>query len=179
MTTKTRSLTALSALTVLLLGTAVACSSDSDDAKTTTTMGMTADNADETFAFGEPADPADADRTVDIEMLDALAFDPSTVEVATGETITFHLTNNGTVEHDFVIGDEATQTDHEAEMREMDAATREGGDAAMHSDPNAITVAAGETGDLAWTFSEPGEVLYGCHVVLHYDAGMVGTITVS
>lgn len=128
---------------------------------------------DDSFAFGEPGDPADADRTVEIEANDSLKFDPDSVEVTAGETVTFVITNTGNLDHEFVLGDEAAQADMEAEMADME------GGMEMHHDPNAITLPAGETMELTWTFTTAGEVLFGCHVPGHYDAGMRGTVTVG
>ena len=66
--------------------------------------------AEETaFAFGRPAD---ADRTIEIRTSNELAFDPAEVAVATRETVTFSITNDGERLHDFVIGDEAAQQEH-------------------------------------------------------------------
>ena len=48
-----------------------------------------------------------------------------------------------------------------------------------HDQPNVVTVGAGETKELTWTFTQPGTVLIGCHQLGHYDAGMKGQITVQ
>ena len=123
------------------------------------------------FVFGEPADPAGTTRTIEIGTTDDLAFIPADLTVTAGETITFRIVNEGTIAHDFTLGDEATQAEHEEEMAEM---------AGMdHDQPNAVTVAAGETKEITWTFSEAGTVLYGCHQPGHYDAGMKGQISVE
>ena len=123
------------------------------------------------FVFGSPADAAIADRVIDIETTDALTFEPTDISVATGETVTFRLTNNGVLVHDFTLGDQATQDTHEAEMSEM------GGMA--HDEPNVVTIPAGETVELTWTFGDEGTVLVGCHQHGHYAAGMTGRITVQ
>jgi P-type Cu+ transporter len=113
------------------------------------------------------------DRTVRVEASDAMRFDPAEVEVRAGETVAFVVTNTGRAEHEFVVGDEATQLAHEAEM----------GDEGAHDDeagaPNAVSVAPGETATLVYRFDEPGVLLIGCHVPGHYAAGMRGTITVT
>ena len=59
--------------------------------------------------------------------------------------------------------------------------TENGGEMAEddHGDEAEVEVAPGETATLVYTFDEPGELLYGCHVPGHYAAGMVGTITVE
>jgi uncharacterized cupredoxin-like copper-binding protein len=132
-------------------------------------------NHQEEFDFGEPADAADADRTIDIDANNDLTFDPASVTVSEGETITFRITNTGSLEHDFFLGDEDAQEAHEAEMMEM----MESGEEMEHSDPNAVDVPAGETVELTWHFTEPSTVLFGCHEPGHYAAGMTGTLSVE
>lgn len=145
--------------------------SSSDDVATDDTMDM--DEHDEgAFAFGEPAEAGDADRTIEIEARDDLTFAPSSVEVAAGETVTFVVTNVGAAVHEFTLGDEHTQDEHEAEMQEM-------GGGMMHDEPNAVSLAAGETKELTWHFTDGGDVLFGCHQPGHYAGGMVGTVTVT
>lgn len=127
------------------------------------------DGEDEHLDFGEPGDPAAADRTIEIDMLDTLSFEPDSVDVQVGETITFVLTNTGEIEHDFVIGDEEYQQEHADEAAGME-----------HGDlPNGIDASPGETVEFTWTFTEEGELLYGCHEPGHYLGGMVGTINVT
>ena len=120
--------------------------------------------------FGQPGEPTSVDRTVDVRLMDSLAFDPSSIHAETGETIRFRVTNTGEVDHEFVLGDEATQEEHAAQM---------GSDGSMHMDEsNLLTVEPGATGSIVWRFTQPGTVLYGCHTYGHYGAGMVGTIMV-
>lgn len=130
------------------------------------------DDHDDGFAFGEPADAADADRTIEVEARDELVYEPAEVEVAAGETITFVVTNTGEAVHEFTIGDRAAQEDHAAEMGDMEGEM-------AHEDPNMLTIEPGETAEITWHFSEAGEVLYACHEPGHYEGGMVGTITVT
>jgi uncharacterized cupredoxin-like copper-binding protein len=124
------------------------------------------------FMFGEPGDAADAARTVDIVAGDDFSFTPDTVTVALGETITFRIVNSGQLIHDFTLGDQAIQDEHEEEMAEM-------GGMAMPDEPNAVSVDAGETKEVTWRFTEAGTVLIGCHQPGHYAAGMTGEITVG
>jgi uncharacterized cupredoxin-like copper-binding protein len=136
-------------------------------------MDMGGDDMDmggDDFAFGEPGDQSDADRKIDVSALDSLEFDPESVTAQAGETITFVVTNDGGDVHEFVIGDESYQQEHEAEMAEDDG---------MEMESNQIEIESGETKSLTWTFTEPGEVLYACHEPSHYEGGMVGTIEVS
>lgn len=158
----------LSAAAVTLL--VAACGGTGDSPATTATSGD--DNDHTEFAFGEPATPEEADRTIEIVASDDLKFNPDSVTVSPGETILFRIVNDGQLVHDFTIGDEAAQQEHEEEMAEM-------GGMDMHDEPNAVVLAAGETTELAWTFTEDGTVLFGCHQPGHYDAGMRGEIAVE
>jgi uncharacterized cupredoxin-like copper-binding protein len=140
-------------------------------ASTTTTI-VAGDGQGMGSTFGEPADPADADRTVEIVASDDFRFDPTNVTVEVGDTVTFRIVNAGQVPHDFTLGDQATQDEHEAEMAENHGM-------AMPDEANAVTVAAAETKELTWRFTEPGTVLIGCHQPAHYAAGMKGEIAVQ
>jgi uncharacterized cupredoxin-like copper-binding protein len=109
------------------------------------------------------------DRTIAVEASDTMRFIPGEITVHEGETIAFVVTNSGEAPHEFVIGDEEVQQEHEGTMSEE----------VEHGDDAAVSVAPGETATLVYTFEEAGELLYGCHVPGHYAAGMVGTITVG
>lgn len=111
-------------------------------------------------------------RTIEIEMQDN-KYVPETVSVEAGETVRFVFTNDGEVTHDAFIGDDAAQDDHEQEMNgEM------GGEHGM-GDTDALTVEAGETGELTHTFEADDEVLIGCHEPGHYEGGMRLAIDVT
>jgi uncharacterized cupredoxin-like copper-binding protein len=127
------------------------------------------DMGDQSFAFGEPGVETKADRSIDITALDSLKFDPETLEVRSGETITFVVSNVGKNVHEFVLGDERYQEEHAAEMS---------GGEHMVTGPNQVVIPPGATVSLTWTFTESGEVLYGCHEPGHYEGGMFGTIEV-
>lgn len=165
-------------------GAADRSSPDADTTPPTTaphdadSMGDHADAGRAEFPFGGPADAGRADRTVTVDVGNNLVFEPAEVAVAAGETVTFSITNDGEIPHDFVIGDTAAQEQHAEEMAAMDDdMTMEG---AEHGDANAVSVAAGETVELTWTFDgTTGELSYACHEPGHYEAGMVGGIIVE
>jgi len=125
------------------------------------------------FAWGEPAEAGEADRVVEINMLDELRFEPDAVEVSVGETVTFRVTNAGQLSHDFTLGDQETQDQHDAEMADG------GMSGAGPDEPNVMTLGGGDYGELTWRFTAPATILFGCHVPGHYDAGMVGTLTIA
>lgn len=164
-----RFLRATAPATVVLAIILAACG-QSTTSPTTTAEAEAGHTSD--FWFGEPADPSQADRTVEITADDTLRFSPADLTVAAGETITFTVTNAGQLPHEFTLGDAAIQDDHEAEMTEM-------GGMSMPDEPNSIGLTAGETKQLTFRFSQSGEVLIGCHVPSHYAAGMKARITIT
>ncbi|MEO7294765.1 MAG: plastocyanin/azurin family copper-binding protein [Candidatus Limnocylindria bacterium] len=138
-----------------------------------TGMPMASGDSAAAFAWGEPAEAAEADRVIEITMLDGLRFEPDAVEVSVGETVTFKLSNPGQLPHDFTLGDEQTQDEHEAKM------AGGGMSGTGQNESNALTLQAGEEGELTWFFTAPATILFGCHVPGHYDSGMVGTLTIA
>jgi uncharacterized cupredoxin-like copper-binding protein len=168
-----RVVAAMAAATSLFLGACGDSTSPTTTAATTTTDGDVGSDDDHgEFTFGEPADAADADRTVEIVAGDELRFTPDAVTVAVGETITFRIVNSGQIPHDFTLGDQAAQDEHEQEMADMGGMT-------MPDEPNAVAVDAGATKELTWRFTEAGSVLIGCHQPGHYAAGMKAEVTVE
>ncbi|MDQ3642024.1 MAG: plastocyanin/azurin family copper-binding protein [Actinomycetota bacterium] len=115
-----------------------------------------------------------AGRVVEVMMMPGNRFDPSTIAVKTGETITFKVVNHDKTFHEFMLGDQAAQAARDQEMMGMSSQPMD-----MDDQANSVTLAAGETKELSWTFKEAGTVIYGCHQPGNYAAGMKGTITVS
>ena len=116
---------------------------------------------------GAPADSTESDRTVEVEAMDTLRFDPQDIEVAVGETVTFSVTNAGDLEHEFVIGD------HEDSMGDDMS-----GDEMMHGG-GALLLDGGSKGEVTWTFTEAGELGFACYIDGHNASGMEGTITIA
>lgn len=123
------------------------------------------------LAFGQAGDPADATETIEIIALDAMTFEPTRLNISQGDTILFRVINEGTIAHEFTIGDQAMQESHEEEMSKPGAAA--------HDHPYSVWLEPGETKELAWEFTASGDFQYGCHVPGHYAAGMVGDISVE
>lgn len=128
-----------------------------------------------------PASPAPAASTeasaaatrIEVTLTDGLKIEPATMTVPAGQPVTFVVTNSGTILHEFVLGDEAEQAEHEQEMID------DGGMSMPEDEPMAIGVEAGKTKELTVTFAEPGTTLAGCHVIGHYAAGMRADITIE
>jgi uncharacterized cupredoxin-like copper-binding protein len=163
------------ALTLLIVLTAACSDSGSSDEPSTPAGTEEAEHAED-FTFGKPAEPGAEDRVIEVTQSDDMRYDPTSIEVASGETIRFEVTNAGQATHEFVLGDTALQAEHEAEMAEM----AEMGQTAMTAvEPNMVSVEPGETATLVWTFTDTGVLEYACHVAGHYPAGMKGDLTIS
>ncbi|HEV2756856.1 MAG TPA: plastocyanin/azurin family copper-binding protein [Actinomycetota bacterium] len=123
------------------------------------------------FAFGTAGVADEATQKIEVETLDTMRFDPGEVSVSEGETVVFVVTNTGELPHELTIGDDAEQERHDEEMAEPGTTG--------HDHPSSVWLEPGETKEVAWQFGDAGSFLYGCHVPGHYQAGMVGTITVE
>ncbi len=144
-------------LSVLTLAALVAAGCANGDSKTTS----------------EPA------MVVKITMLDN-KYEPNQVTVPKGREVTFEFTNEGTVAHEALVGDEQAQMDHAQEM--MSSTSTDSGDmGGMHHSgaDSAITVKPGKSDSITTTFDKAGTLLIGCHVPLHYEQGMKATVKVS
>jgi uncharacterized cupredoxin-like copper-binding protein len=159
-------------LLALVIGLVAAACSSSDTTDTTMSDEMTDEHTE--FSFGEPADAADATRVIEISANDNFTFDPDALQVTAGEVVTFRVTNDGKIPHDFVIGDAAVQDEHEEEMQNMADS-----DSMAQDDPNAFVIDAGETKEMTWLMTTSGEIIMGCHQPGHYAAGMKGTIDIN
>ena len=129
----------------------------------------------------KPAPTWATDAPVKVVMNDRFRYRPAAIMVRAGRRVTFSVTNAGKLPHEFILGDRATQLDHERQMQAATTGTGHVHDHATHGPPattGALTVPPGQTKRLTWTFDEPGVVLYGCHVLGHWAAGMKGTIVV-
>jgi uncharacterized cupredoxin-like copper-binding protein len=121
---------------------------------------------------------------VRVVMNDRFRYRPNAIMVRAGRRVTFAVHNAGRLPHEFILGDRATQLDHEHQMQSASPGTGHT-HAHMHDmaaaspgGAGALTVPPGATRRLTWTFDKPGVVLYGCHVLGHWAAGMKGTIVV-
>jgi uncharacterized cupredoxin-like copper-binding protein len=142
----------LVALLALLVGFLAACSAPASPGSALPSSG------------GSPA-------VVAVTMTDEFRFMPDQFSFSAGETVRFEVTNAGAIRHEFFIGDDDAQADHEAEMVEMGGMT--------HDEADGIFVDPGQSKVLEHTFATAGTMLIGCHEVGHYAAGMTATVTVD
>ena len=120
-----------------------------------------------------PAHPVAEDaaaRTVVIDMDDSLRFAPAHWEATEGERLRLVVINSGKVRHELVIGQEKELAEHAKSMREMPQGHH-------HSD-NAVSVEPGRAAVVRWSFTSPGNWGMACFEPGHFEAGMVGHITV-
>ena len=108
------------------------------------------------FVPGTSASP----RVIRVFAGPVYTFNPSSINVAPGETVTFVVTTMGPLVHEFMIGPaDAVAADLEG--------TAEVADIGMM-----------QTKSLTYTFNGSGPYAYACHAKGHYEAGMRGIITV-
>ena len=151
-----------------------------------------------TFDFGQPAPAAKATRSIEVVMED-MSFTPRAIDIKAGETVRFVLVNKGQLLHELNLGDAAMHAKHQQEMLQMQQsgmltptgmkAMDHGNMAGMdhgkmdhgmkHDDPNSVLVEPGKTAELTWTFSKATSLEFACNIPGHYQAGMVGKLTVS
>lgn len=121
--------------------------------------------------FGIAGDPKNVSRAVQLGMIDGMRFAPSALKVRRGETIRFIVKNNGKLMHEMVIGTMKDLTEHAALMKQHPGME--------HDEPHMAHVAPGKTEEIVWQFNRPGEFHFACLVAGHFEAGMVGKISVE
>ncbi|MCM0018578.1 MAG: cupredoxin family protein [Tagaea sp.] len=122
-------------------------------------------------ALGEPGDPKRVTRTVEVRMNDQMRFLPDRVSVRPGETIRFVVKNIGELPHEMMLGTEQELVEHAKVMQENPGMEHD-------DEPNAVTVQPGKTGEIVWRFTSAGTFKFGCLKPGHFEAGMVGTLSV-
>ena len=121
--------------------------------------------------WGIAGDASQAKRSIDVGMSDSMRFTPDRIAVKLGETLRFVIRNNGKQMHEFVIGTRAENAKHAELMLKFPNME--------HDEPYMAHVPPGKTGQIVWTFNRAGQFEFACLIAGHYQAGMVGTLTVS
>ena len=122
-------------------------------------------------AWGIAGDAKAVNRTITVTMTDQMRFTPAALQIRAGDTVKLVVRNTGKGLHELVIGTKAELDAHAALMLKFPAME--------HSEPYMAHVNPGKTSQLVWTFNRVGEFEFACLLPGHYQAGMVGKITVS
>jgi uncharacterized cupredoxin-like copper-binding protein len=98
-------------------------------------------------------------------------FVPSSLSVGSNQTVHFVVHNTDPIDHEFIVGDQATQDRHEH-------GTEDHHDGSI---PGEISVPAGAVVETTYRFGppSPNQIFYGCHLPGHWAYGMHGPIRVS
>jgi len=120
--------------------------------------------------WGIAGDTKSAKRTIEVSMTDNMRFSPDRVQVKQGETVRFVIKNSGNVMHEFVIGTKKELDEHAALMMKFPNME--------HDEPYMAHVEPGKSGEIVWTFNRAGDFDFACLIAGHYQAGMVGKISV-
>ena len=109
-------------------------------------------------------------RTIILTMDDNMRFTPDAITIKQGETVRFVVSNQGKQLHEMVIGTQKALGAHAVLMVKFP--TME------HNEPYMAHISSGKSQDLIWTFNRAGEFEFACLIAGHYQAGMVGKISV-
>ena len=149
-----------------LLGTAGRATAHGDDKRPAKTGAVKKEQMD----WGIAGDARQAKRSLEVGMADSMRFTPERIAVKQGETVRFVVRNYGKQLHEFVIGTQAENRKHAELMLKFPNME--------HDEPYMAHVTAGKSHKLIWTFNRAGTFDFACLIAGHYQAGMVGKITV-
>ena len=120
---------------------------------------------------GKPGDAKKVSRAVQVVMTDDMQFTPAKVNVKRGEIIRFVVRNAGRIKHAMVIGSMAELKEHAEMMRKMPGME--------HADANMVALEPGKSGALVWQFTKAGTAAFACLQPGHFEAGMMGAVSVK
>ncbi len=123
-------------------------------------------------ACSSGGDSAGASDTIDVT-LDNFEFVGSSWEIPAGEEITITMTNEATIDHEWVILKPGVTIDSEAELPETEEELL--ADFVYWEEE----VAGGDTQTFTFTAPAAGEYQIICAIPGHFDSGMKGSLTVS
>jgi len=120
--------------------------------------------------WGINGDAKAVTRTIEITMLDTMRFVPEQITVKQGETVRLTVKNVGKVMHELVIGTKQ-ELDMHAEMMKKHPNME-------HDEPYMAHVSPAKKAEIIWNFNRAGQFDFACLLPGHYEAGMVGKISV-
>jgi uncharacterized cupredoxin-like copper-binding protein len=121
--------------------------------------------------FGTAGDARVVARTVRFAMSDAMRFEPSTIAVKQGETVRFIIKNDGKLMHEMVLGTMQDLKEHADLMKQFPDME--------HEEPYMAHVAPGKAEEIVWRFNRAGEFHFACLIAGHFEAGMMGKVSVQ
>lgn len=121
--------------------------------------------------FGREGDPKAVTRTIKVDMADSMRFTPGNVTVKRGETVKFVVHNGGKVLHEMVLGTKEALQEHAELMKKFPEME--------HADANMAHVQPGKAGEIVWQFEKAGQFEFACLQPGHFEAGMVGKVSVK
>ena len=121
--------------------------------------------------WGIAGDARKASRSIQVSMGDDMRFTPDRIALRQGDTVRFTVRNRGQQLHEFVIGTQQALDEHAALMLKFPNMA--------HDEPYMAHVPPGKTGEIVWTFNRAGDFGFACLIAGHYQAGMVGRVTVA
>jgi uncharacterized cupredoxin-like copper-binding protein len=121
-------------------------------------------------SFGRAGNPRAVNRTMTITMSDTMRFSPANLTIKQGTTVRFVVRNDGMLLHEMVLGTEDDLAKHAELMRKFPDME--------HDEPYMVHVQPGRTENMVWQFNRPGQFRFACLAPGHYEAGMIGEITV-
>src|SRR5262245_40925498 len=95
-------------------------------------------------------------------------FGPSAIRVPAGRPVTFVITNDDPIDHEWIAGDAAVHERH-----------RTGTEPSHGARPTEVSIDAGRSVRTTVTFSAPGSLTLVCHLPGHEAYGMTGTLEVT
>ncbi len=125
----------------------------------------------EETAFGREGDPKKVVRTIRLDMADTMRFTPADVTIRRGQTVRFVVHNSGKLLHEMVLGPAEALKAHAELMKKFPEME--------HADPNMAHVKPGANGQIVWQFTKAGEFQFACLQPGHFEAGMVGRLSVK
>lgn len=128
--------------------------------------GLAGCGADSPIAVTEGVVLGPETATIEVDVRHS-RFLPGRLEVAEGTLVQLVVHNTDPIDHELIVGPKEIHDRHEA------------GDEAEHGAvPGEVSVPAGATRSTTYRFTDPGTVVYACHLPRHLAYGMEGTVEV-
>ena len=121
--------------------------------------------------FGRYEPELEPTKIVEISMADSMRFSPAALDIKVGDVVKFLVSNEGALQHEFVLGTAASLSEHAELMIKFPNME--------HEEPYMAHVDPGKEMAIVWQFTQAGSFEFGCLLPGHFQAGMKGTVTVE